>query len=102
MRFIIVMGVVLATSPALGTGASRAVVLASPHDETAKASEIRWIEVGSSGLRNLRTLTIPHAAGAVVRGDLVPNQDAVVVLVDEAGARDPECGAVLFRSGTNG
>lgn len=102
MRWVVAMGLVIAAMPAFAGSAARAVVIASPHDETANTSEIRWVEVSSSGLRAVRALSIPHARGAVVRGDLVPGSDAVAVVCDEDGARDPEYGSVLFRSGTTG
>jgi hypothetical protein len=103
MRWVVGLGIAIATMPALaGSASPRAVVIATPHDETAKSSEIRWVDVGPAGLRISRTLSVPHAAGAVVRGDVLPGLDAVAVVCDEDGARDPEFGAALFRSETTG
>ena len=102
MRWVVGLGLVIAALPAMGGVSQRVIVIATPHDELAKASQVRWMEVGASGLRSLRTVSVPHAAGAALRGDVLPGSDAAVIACDDDGAQDGEYGATLYRADSSG
>jgi hypothetical protein len=67
------------------------VVVATPHDERARRSEVRL--VGPDGAATPIGAVL-HAPGAVVRGDLLGVLP--VVVADEEGAADRDFGAALF------
>ena len=67
------------------------VVVATPHDERARQSEVR--SVGPDGV-GTPLGAVQHAPGAVVRGDLLGALP--VVVADEDGAADRDFGAALF------
>jgi hypothetical protein len=103
MRFAILLGSLVVVAPALAGGsAPRAIVIAVPHSETATSSEVRWVDITSSGPKSVRTVRVPHARGAVVRGDPIPNADAAAIVCDDDSARDPEYGATLYRADASG
>lgn len=67
------------------------VVVATPHDERARRSEVR--SVGPDGV-GIPLGAVQHAPGAVVRGDLLGALP--VVVADEEAAADRDFGAALF------
>jgi len=78
-------------------------IVATPHDAAARASDVRFVAIDSLGVRETTLATLPHAPGAVVRGDVARDgARAVVVAADEEGARDRDWGAALWRVDASG
>ncbi len=71
-----------AVSPAV------AFVLASPHDPAATTTDVRRVELRGDGIAAKNLATIPHAPGAVVRGDV--RDGAIAVVADDSLARAGE------------
>ena len=80
----------------------RLAYVATPHAIDPTASEVRWVALGASGARVERSVTVPHAPGAVVRGALIPGTDVAILAADDDGARDREFGATLYRADASG
>ena len=108
-------GLAVAAALALSqTGAARApaapapgtvAFLATPSRPDAVASEVRLVEVTAGAdpiVKELFRFEVPHAPGAVVRGDVLAGGRAVVVAADEAFAGEPDFGAALHRVDAGG
>jgi hypothetical protein len=88
--------------PAPSLSSVELAVVATPHDPTATRSEVRVATIGAE-LRWRTIGAIPHAPGAVLRGDVLRREPgAFAVVADEENARDPEYGSVLFRVDASG
>ena len=69
-------------------GAStRLAFIATRHGVATRESEIRFITVGGASPSSDVTVALPHAASAVVRGDLLPTGRAAVIVADDEGGR---------------
>ncbi len=90
-----------ASAPAAAArGPGPVALLATPAHADAERSEVRVVEdvPGASGVASVREVlrvTVPHARGAVVRGDVLAGGRGVVLVADEAGAADADWGAAL-------
>src|SRR5688572_1225063 len=82
--------------------AAEIAIVATPHDAQARASWVRFVTVGPAGLREQALAEVPHAPGAVVRGDVLGAERAAVVVADEDGPVDPDFSASLFRVDAHG
>lgn len=78
-------------------------IVATPHVADARTSDVRKVTIDAAGAHDTTLATIPHAPGAVVRGDVLRDGAfAVVVAADEESARDRDWGSALWRVDANG
>lgn len=101
LRSLVLLSIPFVGALVVGASASppapRIIVIATAHDADARMSEVRWVELLPAP-RTVRTVSIPHARGAVVRGDHLG--DVAFVVADDDG--DPEYGSTLYRVDASG
>lgn len=88
-------------SPSPSAPLARVVYVATPHQVDPTSSEVRWASIDARGARVDRSIVVPHAPGAVVRGALVPGSDVAVLAADD-DARDRDFDATLYRADAKG
>ncbi len=78
-------------------------IVTTPHDADARTSDVRIISIDAAGARDQTLATMPHAPGAVLRGDVLRgSRGAMVVAADEESARDRDWGSALWRVDAKG
>ena len=76
-------------------------VIATPHDPTATASDVRLVTIDDTGTHDARMATLVHAPGAVLRGDVLRGTRAVVIAADvEETGRASDWTSALYRVDT--
>ncbi len=78
-------------------------IVATRHDPDARTSDVRVVAIDAAGAHEQTLATLPHAPGAVVRGDVLRGaRGAMVVAADEESARDRDWGSALWRVDAKG
>jgi hypothetical protein len=72
-------------------------IVATPYGVESRASEVRFVTLGSTTSPEDESVTIAHAPGAVVRGDVLPGTPRSVVIVADAEGGRTDFASTLWR-----